>query len=418
MAHHNLRSRDRLDYAAMADGDTEPSEVSDYESDCGEDTTLLAPGAAGASALDPAAANGEGTVAGARPKQRPAAVPTHVALGDLADSDLDRRLAAAEAERARLEEADARERKLRRILAIERDNEERRRRAAAAPRGGDQQPRASGGAGAPRAPRGAPAAQLPQVAPQGPDAHNNNVLDMAALRHDPVAQLRAGRVLADLGLDSDDDSESDVEPAGSRTKQSRGRRLRSGMEAKATDVVDCPQFWPHVHLQLENTGRAFSFQELDLRLLVAGELEIISAPNIAPVELSGRLELLKSVVYTEGNLGWGAAKSLYAAVLRKIELGVLGWGDDFSGVSRSVLERSLRKPDSSRRSTASKSTSPQLYYCRLYQSGKCDNGDSHEDTLPNGRKVTVTHICAACWMRAKRRALHPESDETCPYHTQ
>ena len=115
-----------------------------------------------------------------------------------------------------------------------------------------------------------------------------------------------------------------------------------------------------------------------------------SAANIAPVELSSRLELLKSVVYTEGNLGWGAAKSLYAAVLRKIELGVLGWGDDFSGASRSVLERSLRKPDSSRRLTASKSTSPQMYYCRLYQSGKCDKGDSHEDTLPNGQKVTVT----------------------------
>ena len=48
MAHHNLRSRDRLDYAAMADGDTEPSEVSDYESDCGEESTLLAPDATGA----------------------------------------------------------------------------------------------------------------------------------------------------------------------------------------------------------------------------------------------------------------------------------------------------------------------------------------------------------------------------------
>ena len=283
MAHHNLRSLDRLDYAAMADGDTEPSEVSDFESNCGGDSTLLAPGAAWASALDPAAANGEGTVAGARPKQRPDAVPTHVALGDLAVSDLDRRLAAAEAERARLEQADARERKLRRILAIERDNEERRCRAAAAPRGGNPQPRASGGAGAPRAPHGAPAAQLPQVAQQGPDAlYNNNVLDMAALRHDPVAQLRAGRVLADLGLDSDDDSESDVEPAGSRTKQSRDRHLRSGMEAKATDVVACPQFWPHVHLQLENTGRAYSFQELDLRLLVAGELEIISRGQHCP----------------------------------------------------------------------------------------------------------------------------------------
>ena len=73
------------------------------------------------------------------------------------------------------------------------------------------------------------------------------------------------------------------------------------------------------------------FQELDLPLLVAGELEIISMLNIA--QLSSRLELLKSVVYIEGNLGWMAAKSLYTAVLRKIELNGLEWGDDFSGVS-------------------------------------------------------------------------------------
>ena len=198
----------------------------------------------------------------ARPKQRQAAVPKHVALADLDDAELDRRLAAAEPECAQLEREDAREWKLRRLLAIEFDNQERRQRTAAVPRGAPQ-PMTSGGAGVLGATRAPPAAQPPP----GPDV--NNMVNMAALCTDPMAQWRAGRVLQELGFDSDDGSESDVEPAGSRVRQSRGRRLRSGMEAKATDTMAYPQFWPHVHLQLENTCRSYNFQELDLRLLVA-----------------------------------------------------------------------------------------------------------------------------------------------------
>ena len=93
---------------------------------------------------------------------------------------------------------------------------------------------------------------------------------------------------------------------------------------------------------------------------------------------------------------------------------MLARGDDFSFVARSVLERAFRKPEVGRRSGGSKSSGQQVWYCRLYQSGKWDKGDSREDVLPSGRKVTVSHICAECWLKSRRRASHPQNDDKFP----
>ena len=46
----------------------------------------------------------------------------------------------------------------------------------------------------------------------------------------------------------------------------RGKKpihLQSGIYAKATDVVKCPQDWPHIALQGGKVGAAYSFLELD-----------------------------------------------------------------------------------------------------------------------------------------------------------
>ena len=57
------------------------------------------------------------------------------------------------------------------------------------------------------------------------------------------------------------------------------------MDAKASDVVLNPQLWPQVALQFN--GKSHTFAELDLRLLVAGELEVLSGPRIDAVERAG-----------------------------------------------------------------------------------------------------------------------------------
>ena len=297
-----------VNYQALARGEDpcssgeEADSSSDYDTDDGE--SVQGQFCSADRGARSAAASGGVSMAAAQ-QQSAAAVPNREAVAALDDDELDRRLAAAEALREQLERDDARNRKIRRLLAIEEDNAERQRRAAV-PRGRVPQPTSSGTA---RAPRGEPAAPHRQAEARPPRT-------MADLRGDRDVSRRAGRILADLGLFSDSETES--EPS-LPVWHSRGRRLRSSMDAKASDVVLNPQLWPHVALQLEFTGKSHTFAELDLRLLVARELEVLSGPSIDAVERAGRLELLKQVVYAEGNLGWGAAKSLYAAVLRKVE---------------------------------------------------------------------------------------------------
>ena len=80
-------------------------------------------------------------------QQSAAAVFNREALAAL-DDELDRRLAAAEALRARLERDDARNHKIRRLRAIEEDNTERQQRSAVPP-AWVLQPTWSGTAGAP-----------------------------------------------------------------------------------------------------------------------------------------------------------------------------------------------------------------------------------------------------------------------------
>ena len=126
----------------------------------------------------------------------------------------------------------------------------------------------------------APERPEPRGLPPAAEPRRQRTVNMADLRQDPYVDRHAGALLHTLSLVSDSDSEPDcVECDQRRRSTKRGRHLRSGMEARATDVVVNPQFWPHVALPLEQVGKSFAFAELDLRLLVAGELEIITADS-------------------------------------------------------------------------------------------------------------------------------------------
>ena len=237
---------------------------------------------------------------------------------EMDDAELDRRLAAAEDESIHLEREEEKARKIRRLAELEGRNRERRRRIHE-----DAQ---------------APECPEPRGLPPAAEPRRQRTVNMADLRQDPHVDCRAGALLRTLSLVLDSDSEPDCVASDQRRRSTkRGRRLRSGMEARVTDVVINPQFWPHVALPLEQVGKSFAFAELDLRLLVAGELEIIPADSVSRCEKEGRLGLLKDVTYIAGNLGWQAAKNIYSAVVRKIELGLLQWDSDFSSVCQVVL---------------------------------------------------------------------------------
>jgi hypothetical protein len=48
------------------------------------------------------------------------------------------------------------------------------------------------------------------------------------------------------------------------------------MVAMATDHVVNPQIWPQMNLQYEYVSKGVTFQQLDFKLFVAGELESLS----------------------------------------------------------------------------------------------------------------------------------------------
>ena len=302
-----------------------------------------------------------------------------------------------------LEREEEKARKIRRLAELEGRNRERRRRIHEDAQALERPE-----------PRGLPPAAEPR---------RQRTVNMADLRQDPHVDRRAGALLRTLSLVSDSDSEPDCVASDQRRRSTkRGRRLRSGMEARATDVVVNPQFWPHVALPLEQVGKSFAFAELDLRLLVAGELEIVTADSVSRCEKEGRLGLLKDVTYIAGNQGWQAAKNIYSAVVRKIELGLLQWDSDFSSVCQVVLLKAQHSQASGSRFNNKKAFPrgqdlPTAWFCRAYQSHSCEKKAPHDDVLPSGLAVSVEHFCAACYAKDKKKALHARTDAVCPHKT-
>ena len=130
-----------------------------------------------------------------------------------------------------------------------------------------------------------------------------------------------------------------------------------------------PQFWPHVCLPLEQVGREYAFGDLDLRLLTAGELEIITGDTVSAVEKEGRLTLLKDLTYIAGSHGWQTAKNVYSAVLRRIELGTLQWDRDFSAIKQAVLLKPTATNNVSKfgvKKPSRGSFSPNAWYCHAF----------------------------------------------------
>ena len=78
-------------------------------------------------------------------------------------------------------------------------------------------------------------------------------------------------------------------------------------------------------------------------MFVAGESEIISKKHISSVERSGRLELFKRLMYLNNAYEFPILKSLYAAVLREIDLGYRHKRDDFIYIENTVSATSSRK---------------------------------------------------------------------------
>jgi len=110
-----------------------------------------------------------------------------------------------------------------------------------------------------------------------------------------------------------------------------GADVRSGMGARSLDRVKSAQHWAHAALPGDFQSEAnTTFADLDFRRLVAGEVEIIIEFQLSQAELEGRLRLLRTLACLYGSYPWTACRSVYAAVLRRIELGKMTWSSDIS----------------------------------------------------------------------------------------
>lgn len=99
------------------------------------------------------------------------------------------------------------------------------------------------------------------------------------------------------------------------------------MSRKASDKVKEPQIWPHSVLQFEFVSEHISFNQLEFKMFIAGELEILTS-KISKAEFKGRIRFLKKLVYYANIYDWKRVLQFYAAWLRRIEMGLNSWRDD------------------------------------------------------------------------------------------
>jgi len=221
------------------------------------------------------------------------------------------------------------------------------------------------------------------------------------------------------------DTDKNADKCGSKkSRKSRKNARKSGIESKISDDVVNKQKFPQAHLRFDFASQHLSFSQLDLNLLVAGELEIISACRDKK-EKNGRIDLLKSLMYLAKSHDISVIRSLYAAVLREIEIGIKNWGDDFSYVESAILskQKSQGKSGAVRFGDGKYKAQPanlpedkaeSMWFCSKYQRNKCPHKSAHS-LVVNGKMRYAKHICASCWLKDHKSLDHPECSSACPH---
>ena len=239
---------------------------------------------------------------------------------------------------------------------------------------------------------------------------------------DPLASFRTeqhdGDMLDDVYDVPSVSSAQDIQIAGERAFRNA---RKSGISLKASDRVDDPQLWPHVALKGEFMSKNLSFHDLDLKSFVSGELEIIVSPNLSPDERSGRLHLLKELIYLSRGYSWEIIRNVYAAIVSKIEVRALSWsqwGTEFMHQIQFALIRQQLDKGSSRTKITNKpiknTEQEGTFFCKDFNNSSCSKPDSHSGSH-KGKRVTLSHICAKCWLTDRVRKFHAERDPSCPH---
>lgn len=125
-----------------------------------------------------------------------------------------------------------------------------------------------------------------------PDSSDENCKSEKDERHKSVKKSKTIIV----SNSSSDNSESEDDELVEKSKGGK-KKIKSGIQSKSSDKVKNQLLWPHSALQYEYVNESTSFNNLDIKLFTAGELEIITSGEISEVERNGRLNLLKKITY-------------------------------------------------------------------------------------------------------------------------
>ena len=216
-------------------------------------------------------------------------------------------------------------------------------------------------------------------------------IDIKSLRKDSALKKLVRKELVILGLQSSGSSDSSSDSSSSdssssssfqnssckgkkhKKKKKQGKK-KSGIKSKASDKVKNPQKWSHAHLQYEYVNKQVTFEQLDFKMFIVGEREIISGEKISKIEKVGRLDLLKKIIYYSSTYDFKGLKAFYAAWLREIELGKKSFAEDSGQLETAILSKHLQSqkpqqfagsnPGSKKEGSKTANDSEKVWFCK------------------------------------------------------
>ena len=216
------------------------------------------------------------------------------------------------------------------------------------------------------------------------------------------------------------------------TRTVKGKKLISGRCTKP-DEVDIKRVvkYPHKKLDARHVPAISKvFDKLDSNLLIAGELEIASQPDLSTNERIARINIAKTMCYHRKYLDDAQIRDGYDQLLKKVEQGIQNWDNDLGEMlheyfdyqaNKMVREKvnidNAQKAKSSTIQTRNDKTDKSkneetIIFCGLYNKGTCNYDDHHDGRFSN-RPVVKWHICSKCLKKGERRS-HREIDSACP----
>ena len=222
-------------------------------------------------------------------------------------------------------------------------------------------------------------------------------------------------------VDVDYTSDSDPGEEFSHSVQAQKRSLKSGIFDKSVNHISNKQQWPHLWLRDEYPGKNLTFMDLDFKLFVAGELEIISSESVPHIERQARTHLLKTLTYMHRSCEWEFIRDIYIAMMNELETGHLRW-DQYDTLFQSkvqwlVTKLMVDKSHKPKKASKGKQPNADVFFCRRYNAGNCAESKDHPGTARDGRKIMWRHICGTCFVKRKEQNVHREFTADCPLHS-